>query len=54
MSVRHRGFAIRLFSSSLNSQHRAEYQSHNRHSVNISKIMNSIGDYVSGSCWIRM
>lgn len=50
MNLKYHGPASSLLHSSLNSQHRAYCLSHNRHSINISKIMNSVGDSICSSC----
>lgn len=54
MNSKYHGLANSLLHSSLNSQHRVQCLSQNRHSINISKIMNSVGDSICSSCWIQM
>lgn len=49
MNLKQHGSASSLLHSSLYSQHRAQCLSHNRHSINISKIMNSVGDSICSS-----
>lgn len=50
MSLKYHDAASRLFYFLLNSQLSSWFLSHNGHSINISKIMNSIGDYM----WILL